>query len=295
VEAGQRISIGTPIANTTVWVLDGQRQPCPLGVPGELWIGGAGVAQGYLNQPQLTAERFIADPFGDEPWARLYRTGDRGRWRADGMLEHLGRADFQIKLRGFRIEPGEIEAIARGDEAVSDAAAVVRELGAGDQRLVLYVAAAEPEATLLPRLRAVLEAQLPSYMRPQHILRLDALPQTPNGKLDRNALPAPVASVGEQAAPPEDADPRRRYLGRVWCELIGVAAVAPQDNFFDVGGHSLLAVELSARVQRDTGVRLNLLDIASGSLASLAVQLPGPAAARQGGHFGRLRRLLGLR
>ncbi|WP_426661101.1 amino acid adenylation domain-containing protein [Rhodanobacter aciditrophus] len=298
VEPDQPIHIGTSIANTSVWVLDERRQPCPLGVPGELWIGGAGVALGYLHRPELTAERFVDDPFSDLPGARLYRTGDRGRWRADGNLEHLGRADFQIKLRGFRIEPGEIESIAREDSAVADAAAVVHEFAAGDQRLVLYVVADEAEATLLPRLRAALEAQLPGYMRPQHILRLQAFPQTPNGKLDRKALPLPTAVAGGRGPAPgsTDDDPRRRYLAAVWCELVGVSAVSPQDNFFDVGGHSLLAVELAARVQRETGVRLNLLDIASGTLATLAGQLPEPAAAGQNNPFGhRLRRLLGLR
>ncbi|HEX8778268.1 MAG TPA: phosphopantetheine-binding protein, partial [Rhodanobacter sp.] len=232
-----------------------------------------------------------------EPAARLYRTGDRGRWRPDGTLEHLGRADFQIKLRGFRIEPGEIESIAREDPAVADAAAVLYEFSGHDQRLVLYVVATEAESSLLPRLRGALEAQLPGYMRPQHIVRLEALPRTPNGKLDRKALPPPVATAGsEPTAPGSDGDPRRRYLGAVWCELIGVSAVAPQDNFFDVGGHSLLAVELAARVQRETGVRLNLLDIASSTLAALAGQLPEPAAAAQNDHFGyRLRRLLRLR
>jgi amino acid adenylation domain-containing protein len=298
VEPDQPIHIGTPIANTSVWVLDERRQPCPLGVPGELWIGGAGVALGYLHRPELTAERFVDDPFSDLPGARLYRTGDRGRWRADGNLEHLGRADFQIKLRGFRIEPGEIESIAREDSAVADAAAVVHEFAAGDQRLVLYVVADEAEATLLPRLRAALEAQLPGYMRPQHIVRLQAFPQTPNGKLDRKALPLPTAVAGGRGPAPgsTDDDPRRRYLAAVWCELVGVSAVSPQDNFFDVGGHSLLAVELAARVQRETGVRLNLLDIASGTLATLAGQLPEPAAAGQNNLFGhRLRRLLGLR
>ena len=301
-EPGQPITIGTPIANTTVWVLDERRQPCPLGVPGELWIGGTGVATGYLHRPELTAERFVADPFSGETGARLYRTGDRGRWRADGTLEHLGRADFQIKLRGFRIEPGEIEAVAREDAAVTDAAVVVHDFSASDQRLVLYVVADEDEATLLPRLRGGLEAQLPAYMRPQHIVRLDALPQTPNGKLDRKALPPPAAApTGRVPAPPvADEDPRRRYLAAVWCELTGVTAVAPQDNFFDVGGHSLLAVEMALRVQRETGVRLNLLDIAGGTLATLAMQLPVPGetpaeAAKNPPVGNRLRRLLGLR
>ena len=300
------IAIGTPIANTTVWVLDEQGQPCPIGVPGEIWIGGAGVALGYRHRAELTAERFVPDPFADRLDARLYRTGDRGRWRADGQLEHLGRLDFQVKLRGFRIELGEIEAIARRDTAVDECVAAIHEVDAQDRRLVLYLASAEADDSLLPRLRTQLAAQLPGYMQPQHLVALPALPRTPNGKIDRKALPAPqlqpgTAPAGDAAAWLADADPHQRYLANLWCELIGVGQVLPSDNFFDVGGHSLLAMELAARVRRETGVRINLLDIATGTLASLAAALPAEQSATPGAQpessalGARLRRLLRLR
>ena len=298
------IAIGTPIANTTVWILDEHRQLCPVGVPGEIWIGGIGVALGYRHRPELTAERFVADPFTDRPGARMYRTGDRGRWRADGTLEHLGRLDFQVKLRGFRIELGEIESIAREEPAVGECVATIHELDAQDRRLVLYVVSSEAEDSLLPRLRARLVAQLPGYMQPQHLVSLLALPRTPNGKIDRKALPAPELHTG--AAPSEDeatwladADPHQRYLAALWCELIGAGQVLPSDNFFDVGGHSLLAMELAARVRRETGVRINLLDIATGTLASLAAALPdgqdGAPEPEPPAFGARLRRLLRLR
>ena len=275
----QGISIGTPIANTTVWILDEQRQLCAIDVPGEIWIGGAGVALGYLNRPQLTAERFIADPYADTPDARLYRTGDRGRWRANGTIEHLGRIDFQIKLRGFRIEPGEIEAVAHAEPVVSDCVVVVRDFSAQDRRLVLYVASAESESALLPRLRARLSARLPGYMQPQHMVVLAALPRTPNGKIDRKVLSAPPsrpdsAGTAESPAATPPADPRQRYLAAIWRELIGVSEVGACDNFFDIGGYSLLAVELATRVRRETGTRLNLLRIATATLESLAMDLP---------------------
>jgi len=300
------IAIGTPIANTTVWILDEQRQRCPVGVPGEIWIGGAGVALGYRHRPELSAERFIADPFANQPGARMYRTGDRGRWRADGMLEHLGRLDFQVKLRGFRIELGEIESVAREEPAVDECVAAIHEVDAHDRRLVLYLVSAEAGNNLLPRVRARLAEQLPGYMQPQHLMALPALPRLPNGKIDRKALPAPqlqpgTAPAGDDAAARlADADPRQRYLSALWCELIGVGQVLPGDNFFDAGGHSLLAMELAARIRRETGVRINLLDIATGTLASLAAVLPEGGAALaeprpdQPSLGARLRRLVGL-
>jgi aryl carrier-like protein len=235
----------------------------------------------------------------------MYRTGDRGRWRADGTLEHLGRLDYQVKLRGYRIELGEIEAIAREEPAVGECVATIHDVDALDRRLVLYVVSGEAEDSLLPRLRARLAAQLPGYMQPQHVVRLSALPRTPNGKIDRKALPAPELHTG-QAPPAEEADwldaadPRQRYLAGLWCELIGVPQVLPEDNFFDVGGHSLLAMELTARVRRETGVRINLLDIATGTLAALAAALPEggtapqPQPAPRKAISARLRHLLGL-
>ncbi len=302
VEQPQRgMSIGTPIANTTVWILDAQGQACPVGVPGEIWIGGAGVARGYHHRPELTAERFVADPHGSEPDARMYRTGDRGRWLANGQLEHLGRLDFQVKVRGFRIELGEIEAVVRADPALDDCVVVIHDIDAHDRRLVLYAVSAEAASTLLPRLRARLSEQLPAYMQPQHLLVLGQLPRTPNGKVDRQALPPPPAApVAAEAATGAclPADPRQRYLAALWCDLIGVAEVRPSDNFFDVGGHSLLGVELASRVRREKGVHLNLLHIATGTLASLASELPQEHTAEivhAASLGGRLRKLLGLR
>ncbi|WP_201313965.1 non-ribosomal peptide synthetase [Dyella sp. EPa41] len=300
---GRGISIGTPIANTRVWIVDEHGQPCPIGVPGEIWIGGDGVALGYLHREELTAERFPIDPFGNTPGARIYRTGDRGRWLANGTLEHMGRLDFQVKLRGFRIEPGEIEAVARMEPAVTDCVVVMREIGANDERLVLYAVCSEDEELLWPRLRARLAARLPVYMQPQHFVKLSALPRTPNGKTDRKALPAPSLNAmphSDEAEPgvslSEDA--RERYLGAVWCELVGADDVRASDNFFDIGGHSLLAIEMVTRVKRETGVKLNLLDVATSPLATLAAALPEGDLTEPGKTAslgGRLRQLFGRR
>ncbi|MGO4503122.1 MULTISPECIES: amino acid adenylation domain-containing protein [unclassified Dyella] len=294
------ISIGTPIANTTIHILDEHGQHCPIGVPGELCIGGDGVALGYLHRDELTAERFPADPYA--PGARFYRTGDRARWLANGTLEHLGRIDFQVKLRGYRIEPGEIEAVARTEPGVLDCVVVVRDIAPNDERLVLYAVCNEDEEQLWPKLRAQLAARLPSYMQPQHLVRLSALPRTPNGKTDRKALPPPLL----HSASPVDAepgvsasdDPRERYLGELWCRLVGADDVRASDNFFDIGGHSLLAIEMVTQVRKETGVKLNLLDVATSPLATLAAALPEgdltePGKAASLG--GRLRQLFGRR
>ena len=214
----------------------------------------------------------------------------------------MGRTDFQVKIRGFRIELGEIEAVAREESSVDDCVAVAHDVGEHDRRLVLYVASEEVEETLLPRLRARLSAQLPGYMQPQHLVLLAALPQTPNGKIDRKALPLPVWKTGSSTeggvsgAAEHIEDPRQRYLAAVWCELIGVERVRPSDNFFDIGGHSLLAMELVARVRRETKVRLNLLDIATGTMASLATELPDIASTepKTASLGARLRHLLGF-
>jgi len=294
------ISIGTPIANTTIHILDEHGQHCPIGVPGELCIGGDGVALGYLHRDELTAERFPADPFA--PGARFYRTGDRARWLANGTLEHLGRIDFQVKLRGYRIEPGEIEAVARTEPSVLDCVVVVREVAPNDDRLVLYAVCSDDEEHVWPKLRAQLAARLPAYMQPQHLVRLAALPRTPNGKTDRKALPPPVLNV----AAPVDAepgvsasdDPRERYLGQLWCRLVGTDDVRASDNFFDIGGHSLLAIEMVTQVRKEIGVKLNLLDVATSPLASLAAALPEgdlTEAGKTASLGGRLRQLFGRR
>jgi amino acid adenylation domain-containing protein len=294
------IPLGRPIANTRIYVLDAGGRPVPAGAIGEIWIGGDGVSDGYLFRPELTAERFVPDPFAGDG-TRMYRTGDLGSLR-EGVLYFHGRADNQIKIRGYRIEPGDIEAAAAAEPAVRECVVVARTFGGNDVRLVLYVAA-EPDPALAARLLGRLRETLPDYMRPQHIERLDVLPKTPNGKIDRKALPAPTAAVrasrgaddlGRPEAQPPLADSRQAYLARVWRELIGIEAVRASDNFFDVGGHSLLAVEFTARVQRETGTRLSLLHVATGTLASLATELPESLGERQSAPLslrGKLRRL----
>ncbi|MBS9426318.1 non-ribosomal peptide synthetase, partial [Photorhabdus caribbeanensis] len=241
-----RIPIGRPIANTRVYLLDANGQPVPLGAEGEIYIGGDGVACGYLNRPELTAERFLPDPFSDKPDARLYRTGDLARYLPDGNLEFLGRNDQQVKIRGFRIEPGEIEARLMEHPMVSEAVVLV--LGDGqDKRLVAYVVAEENEE-LVNRLRTHLSAVLPDYMVPTAFVRLDAFPLTPNGKLDRRALPAPgEEAISRQiyAAPSGEME---TTLAAIWRELLGVERISRYDNFFALGGHSLLAVRMMNRI-----------------------------------------------
>ncbi len=222
IRRGERIveSIGRPIANTCIYLLDEYGQPVPLGVVGEIYIGGAGVVRGYLNRPDLTAERFLIDPFSDKPGARMYRTGDLARYLPEGNLEFLGRNDHQVKIRGFRIEPGEIEARLVEHPAVNEA--VVLALGEGqEKRLVAYVAA-EAHEGLVNSLRTHLSAILPDYMVPSAFVRLDVLPLTPNGKLDRQALPAPDSEAFARqvyAAPEGETE---TTLAAIWCELLGI-------------------------------------------------------------------------
>ncbi|WP_323074014.1 non-ribosomal peptide synthetase [Mycetohabitans endofungorum] len=242
------VPIGRPIANTRVYLLDAHGQPVPLGAVGELYIGGAGVARGYLNRPELTAERFVPDPFSDDAGARLYKTGDLARYLPDGNLEYLGRNDEQVKIRGFRIEPGEIEACLTAHPQVRDA--VVLATGEGqNKRLVAYVVA-DPDDALTSTLRAQVAASLPEYMVPSAFVRLDAWPLTPNGKLDRRALPAPDdAALAHQAyeAPQGELE---ATLATIWAELLSVERVGRHDSFFALGGHSLLAVQLIERLRR---------------------------------------------
>ncbi|MBC3271248.1 amino acid adenylation domain-containing protein [Pseudomonas sp. SWRI81] len=243
VEAGQVLHIGRPIANGTVYLLDSQQQPVPVGVPGEVYVGGAGVARGYLNRPALTSEMFLQDPFSDEPHGRLYRTGDVARWRGDGTLEYLGRNDDQVKLRGVRIEPGEIEAALRTHNGVQDVVVLVR-----DGRLLAWFS--ERRAVDIADLRDHLQSRLPEALIPAAYVRVDAMPLTANGKLDRKALPEPDQSAWlshEYAAPQ---GPLETALAQIWSDLLKVGRVGRHDNFFELGGHSLLAVSLIERLRQ---------------------------------------------
>ncbi|MFL5385319.1 MAG: AMP-binding protein, partial [Longimicrobiaceae bacterium] len=249
---GGRPPIGRPVANTRAYVLDARGAPVPVGVPGELYVGGAGVSRGYAGRPGLTAERFVPDPFG-AAGGRLYRTGDRVRWSARGELEFLGRVDAQVKVRGFRIEPGEIEGALRRSEGVSDCVVVAREDVPGEKRLVAYVVG-DAEAGVL---REHLLGELPEYMVPSAFVFLDALPLTPNGKLDRKALPAPDFAPAEKryVAP---RTPTEEALAEIWAETLRLERVGVTESFFDLGGHSLLATLMVARVQQVFGVEVPL-------------------------------------
>ncbi|HEX8696632.1 MAG TPA: amino acid adenylation domain-containing protein [Longimicrobium sp.] len=251
-----RPAIGGPMPGATAHVLDAAMHPVPPGAPGELYVGGVGVARGYLGRPGLTAERFVPDPFSSEPGARLYRTGDRVRWREDGQLDFLGRVDEQVKVRGFRVEPGEIEAALREHPAVRDAVAAAREDVAGDPRLVGYVVPADGAAPAAEELRAHLAARLPEPMVPGAFVVLDALPLTPSGKVDRRALPAPGRSGPKAGRPPST--PTEEALAELWGELLGVERVGADDSFFLLGGHSLLAMRLVAAVLERFEVELPL-------------------------------------
>jgi amino acid adenylation domain-containing protein len=240
--------IGPAMENRQVYLLDRHLQPVPIGVTGELYIGGAGVARGYLNRPELMAERFIADPFSRDPQARLYKSGDLGRWRADGTLEYLGRNDSQVKIHGFRIELGEIEAQLVRHESVKEAAVIAREGVPGEKRLVAYVTAGTGTTVSVEALREHLKALLPEYMVPSAFVTLERLSLTPNGKLDRRALPAPEldAYVTRQYDPPQGEV--EEILAGIWQELLKVERVGRHDNFFELGGHSLQAVRLTAAI-----------------------------------------------
>jgi len=253
------IPLGGPIANTRFYVLDANRQPVPIGVPGELLIGGDGLALGYRNREELTAEKFVGDPFSMGARARLYRTGDLVRWRKDGTLEFLGRIDQQVKLRGFRIELGEIEAVLDGHPDVSGAVAIVREDSPGDQRLVAYVVPVGDRAVDAEQLRRLCKTRLPPFMVPSAFVALDAFPVTANGKLDRSALPPPDGSrpaMERTYAAPET--PVEQSLASIWSEILGVERVGLDDDFFDLGGHSLLAVKMFSRLRETFDLELFL-------------------------------------
>src|SRR5262249_1841071 len=271
-------SIGRPIANTRVYILDAYGEPVPVGVAGELYIGGVGVARGYLNRPELTAERFVKDAFVSEPEARMYKTGDLGRWLPDGNIEFLGRNDFQVKIRGFRIELGEIESRLLECEGVREAVVLAREDGPGDKRLVAYYTTAlagesEQETLSSEALRNHLAGRLPEYMVPAAYVRLESLPLTPNGKLDRKALPAPEvqAYATRGYAPPQGEIETK--LAAIWAEVLKLDRVGRHDNFFSLGGHSLLAVRVVS-LARIGEMNFTIMDVFTyPTIAALATRI----------------------
>jgi amino acid adenylation domain-containing protein len=245
--------IGRPIANTQVYILDAHGAPVPIGVSGEIYIGGAGVARGYLNRPDLTAERFLADPFSAEAGARMYRTGDLGRWLPDGNIEYLGRNDFQVKIRGFRIELGEIESKLLACAGVREAVVLAREDVPGEKRLVGYVVPESGEAVSVSSLRESLQRELPEYMVPSLYVMLQRMPLTPNGKVDRKGLPSPEYGELSQRAYEAPQGEVEEALAEIWCELLGLERVGRDDDFFELGGHSLLALRIMAKAKERFG------------------------------------------
>jgi hypothetical protein len=261
--AEREISIGLPVDNDTAYVLDDAGQPVPVGVPGELCLGGAGVVRGYLGRPGLTAEKFVPDPFSARPGARLYRTGDRARRRPNGELEFLRRADDQVKVRGFRVELGEIESLLREADAVAEAVVVAGPDARGETRLAAYLVAEEGAAPAVPEIRSALRERLPEYMVPGAFVVVDSLPLTPNGKIDRAALPIPEpdAADAERGTFAPLRSPLEETLAGIWSEVLGVERVGAHDNFFDLGGRSLLLAQVHERIRTELGREVGMVSL----------------------------------
>ncbi|PSB43501.1 non-ribosomal peptide synthetase [Chamaesiphon polymorphus] len=250
------LPIGRPIANTQLYILDNQLQPVPIGVAGELYVGGAGVGRGYLNAPELTEQAFIPNPFSPSPSQRLYKTGDKARYLPDGNIEFLGRIDFQVKIRGFRIELGEIEAVLSDYPQVREATVIDREEQVGNQYLAAYIVASAPIET--NSLREFLKQKLPDYMVPSAFIFLDSIPLTPNGKVDRKALPIPDLGVAESNNLVAPETPTQVEISQLWAEILNLPEVGIHNNFFELGGHSLLATQIMSRLRSSFGVELPL-------------------------------------
>ncbi|MBZ4410591.1 non-ribosomal peptide synthase/polyketide synthase, partial [Myxococcus sp. XM-1-1-1] len=277
---GRSVPIGRPLSSSTAYVLDAALQPVPPGVTGELFVGGDGLAWGYLNRPDLTAERFVPHPYASTPGARLYRTGDKARWRADGTLEFMGRVDFQVKIRGFRIEPGEVEETLRRFAGLRDVVVVAREDIPGDKRLVAYVVP-ETAGVDVGAVKTFVQRQLPEYMVPSAIVELAALPLSSNGKVDRKALPAPEAPVSKDPAENAPRTPLETQLAAIWAEVLHHDSVGIHDDFFELGGHSLLATQVVSRIRATLGVELPLGELFGAStVAKLAERLANATVAK---------------
>jgi len=255
----ERPTIGRPIFNTQIYLLDRQKHPVPVGVPGEVFIGGEGLARGYLNRPELTSEKFIPNPFGDRPGKRIYRTGDLARYLPDGRLDFLGRIDYQAKIRGYRIEMGEIESVLEQHPAVRQAVVIVHETGDSDKRLVAYLTAERRHVLMPNELSDFLKERLPRYMLPYKFVQLNQFPLGANGKVNRRALTAPDRDSSEFARafllPRTDAE---RVLARIWSDVLGIVDIGVHDNFFELGGHSLLAVRILSGIRESCSVELPL-------------------------------------
>ncbi|MGA2224692.1 MAG: amino acid adenylation domain-containing protein, partial [Syntrophobacteraceae bacterium] len=275
------IPIGRPIANTEVYILDKHRQLVPINVHGELFAGGDGLARGYLNRPELTEEKFIPHPLSDKPGARIYKTGDLARYRPDGSIECLGRIDHQVKLRGFRIELGEIEARVKDIEAVSNCVVALREDRPGDRRLVAYYVARDGDAISVPDVRGYLQSKLPEYMVPQHFVKLEAIPLTPNGKVDKKVLPKPVL---EELSQEKFVAPRTEIesaVASVWQQVLKVDRVSVNSNFFELGGNSLLMVQVLNRIRGFSDKDIPIMALFQHpTIASLANYLVGQQSDR---------------
>jgi hypothetical protein len=266
VSAGQKLSgsvpIGRPISNMQLYVLNEQLQPVPVGVPGELYIGGEGLARGYLKRPELTADKFIPDHLGGKPGKRLYRTGDLARYQPDGNLEFLGRIDQQVKIRGYRVETGEVEAVLEQYPMIREAFVMAYDAEAGDRHLVAYLVASEGASVAASELREFVSAQLPDYMTPSAFVWLNELPLSASGKIDRRALPAPTvtreATGRAYVAPQTDAE---RLIAQTWQEVLKVEQVGLHDNFFDLGGDSFRVYEVHLKLRTNLSPSLSILDL----------------------------------
>jgi acyl-CoA synthetase (AMP-forming)/AMP-acid ligase II len=264
------VSIGRPIANTQVYVLDRTGQPAGIGVPGEIWIGGAGVAIGYHRQPDLTAERFVPDRFSTKTGARLYRTGDVGRWGTDGRLYHLGRSDHQVKVRGFRIELGEIERVLCEHPAVRQAVVIARDARPNDSKLIAYVVYQGAEEPTVSEVRGYLRRRLPDYMVPSIVVALTSVPMTPNGKVDRKALPDPFRNAERAASYEPPTSGLEQAIAGIWRDFLKVEQIGAQDNFFELGGHSLLSLRVARAIEKQTGWQMDPRSLFFQSLRQVA-------------------------